>query len=224
MKSTITVVICTFNRSHLIKRTIDSVYNTGVDEILVVNEGSNDEHSQKVVELLKSYPKIKYIYDSINNGFSHSKNTGCKAATSEWVMFLDDDDYFIKNPVAFWKSTMNQHPEADIIHHSIKDIQLNKSVQYWGASAFTLEDIKEHNRIPGSSLFKRAVWESLDGFRSIPYEDWDFWLRATFAGYKVKVIPEYLFFYRFHGVSGNVTAISNHEKNLKYMLSRLDII
>ena len=55
----------------------------------------------------------------------------------------------------------------------------------------------------------------------IGYEDWDFWLRATKAVYKVVTIPEYLFFYRKHGTSMVTNAIKNHNQIKQYMLSKL---
>ena len=96
---TIGLIITTYNRTNWIKRAIDSIYNMDFDEIILVNDGSTSNHTTVIENFLLRYPKIKYIKHDYNMGLAEARNTGIRKCNSEWVTFLDDDDYYIKNPL-----------------------------------------------------------------------------------------------------------------------------
>ena len=88
----------------------------------------------------------------------------------------------------------------------------------------TFKDFVQNNQINCCSLFRKEIWETIGGYdeeMKLGYEDWDYWLRATKAGYKVITIPEYLFNYRKHGKSMVTNAIKNHDKIKQYILNKL---
>ena len=77
----------------------------------------------------------------------------------------------------------------------------------------THADFLQNNQINCCSLFRKEIWGKVGGYEErikIGLEDWQFWLKATYLGYKVATVPEYLFFYRKHGES----MISNVHRNL----------
>ena len=48
-------------------------------------------------------------------------------------------------------------------------------------------------------MFRRQCWENTGGYdeqMKTGYEDWEFWIRLTAAGWKVQVLKEYLLNYR----------------------------
>ena len=57
------------------------------DEIIVVDDGSTD-HPEKVTV---RFPEVRLIRQP-NAGLSAARNTGWRAATTEFVVFLDADD------------------------------------------------------------------------------------------------------------------------------------
>lgn len=177
---TICLIIPTYNRSKWLKRAIDSIYFVEFDEVIVVNDGSDKNHTTDIEKILDNYPKIKYIKHDSNKGLGEARNTGIKKCTSEWVTFLDDDDYYIKNPLENLKNHIIKHPEADVINYKITLKKGEKTVD-WGHAAFTLEDLVNYNRLTGSSLLKKSVWAKLKGYKNIPYEDWEFWVRVKQA-------------------------------------------
>jgi glycosyltransferase involved in cell wall biosynthesis len=84
----ISVVIPTYNRANFLSSCLQSVLNqtVRVDEIIVVDDGSND-HTQDV---LKEF-NIKCLYQK-NSGVSKARNVGICAAKNDWIAFLDSDD------------------------------------------------------------------------------------------------------------------------------------
>lgn len=92
----VSVVIPTYNRAHLICDALDSVAAQTFNdvEIIVVDDGSEDD-TATVVEAWKArtHPAIELSYHLQNNaGGNVARNTGIKAASGRYVAFLDSDD------------------------------------------------------------------------------------------------------------------------------------
>lgn len=87
----VSVVIPTFNRGWRIERAVKSVVqNDGscVNEIIVVDDGSNDGSCDKLESLDDRVTVIK----KRNTGAAHSRLVGIEAASQDLVSFLDSDD------------------------------------------------------------------------------------------------------------------------------------
>jgi len=195
LNTSISLIITTYNRSSLLKRAIDSVYNCEFDEIIVVNDGSTEEETIKIDQILNNYPRIKSIKHDKNYGLAYARNTGIRTSESVWVTFLDDDDYYIDNPVKDLKEFIIKNSKADIIHYKIRNKNVGGHIIDWGYESFTLKELVENNRLSGSSLLKKQVWETLNGYKNIPYEDWEFWIRAKECGFTFVYYPK-IFYYR----------------------------
>ncbi len=67
-------------------------YKDVVDEIIVVDTGSAD----KTVEIAESLGARVYHYEW-NNHFAEAKNYALDRAKGDWIIFLDADEYFVKD-------------------------------------------------------------------------------------------------------------------------------
>ncbi len=86
----VSIVIPTFNRAHLLKKTIDSALNQSYKcEIIVCNHGSTDE-TDKLVYSYKD--KIKYIKKIEDYGPHFCWLDGVIQATGEFIHLQYDDD------------------------------------------------------------------------------------------------------------------------------------
>lgn len=85
------VVMCTYNRSGLVGRSIGSVLAQSFEdfELIVVNDGSSDD----TAAVLDAYddPRLRPVHRE-NGGLSAARNSGIREATGRFVTFLDDDD------------------------------------------------------------------------------------------------------------------------------------
>jgi len=113
MIMTVTVVVVTYSdRFHLLNQVLDSCLDSGIKNIIVVDNASN-ENSKKQ---LKHYSemkssKINVIWNSSNLGSAKAYKQGLKKAyelNSEFIWLLDDDNKPRKGSlnklVEFWKS------------------------------------------------------------------------------------------------------------------------
>ena len=112
--TTVSVIIPTYNRAHLIGRAIQSVLNqTYKDfEIIVVDDGSTDSTEKAVREFQEQGKRIKYIRHNKNKGGSAARNTGIKAAKGEYIAFLDDDDEWLRDKIEKQVETMKNLPSG----------------------------------------------------------------------------------------------------------------
>lgn len=88
----VSAIIPTHNRAEMLKRAIRSVQLQTYShlEIIVVDDASQDKTSEVVASF--GDPRIRYIRHDTNRGGSVARNTGIRAATGEYISFLDDDD------------------------------------------------------------------------------------------------------------------------------------
>ncbi len=85
------VVIPSFNRAHLIGKTIESVINqTFTDfELIIVDDGSTDDTEAVINNYTDA--RIHYVYQE-NGERGKARNTGTQLAGGNYVFFLDSDD------------------------------------------------------------------------------------------------------------------------------------
>jgi len=88
------IIIPTFNRSHLISIAIKSVLDQTFSdwELIIVDDGSTD-NTKEIVSGFKD-ERIKYIYQK-NSERSAARNRGIEHANSGWICFLDSDDKYL---------------------------------------------------------------------------------------------------------------------------------
>jgi len=97
----VSVIIPTYKRIDLLKKSVDSVLNQTYKniEIIVVDDNEPSSYYRNETSLIlnnyiKTYENIKYIQLEKNSGGCIARNTGLQEAAGKYVNFLDDDDIF----------------------------------------------------------------------------------------------------------------------------------
>jgi glycosyltransferase involved in cell wall biosynthesis len=87
----VSVVICTYNRSALVRRALDACLRQSWPdlEVVVVDDGSVDDTRAVVAAVPDGRVRLSSIR---NGGLSNARNVGIAAARGHYVVFLDDDD------------------------------------------------------------------------------------------------------------------------------------
>lgn len=91
----VSVVVPVYNVERYLERCLDSlVYQTLKDiEIIVVNDGSTDKSEVIIQKYAKSYPKKVLAFNKPNGGLSDARNYGIGKCHSDYIGFVDSDDY-----------------------------------------------------------------------------------------------------------------------------------
>lgn len=209
----VSIIIPCYNQAHFLAEAIESALSqTFTDiEVIVVNDGSPDNTS----EVAKRY-NVRLI-EKENGGLSSTRNAGIKAAKGDYILPLDADD---KLHPEFIAKTIEYMGYYHIISTWLQTF--GNENRKWGSDV--LEPKNQHfiqkNHINCCSLMvKSAIIKAglYDENMKIGYEDWELWQRMTKMGYNVKIVPEYLFFYRKHSVSMFKNAKQRHEEIIDYM-------
>lgn len=118
MKKTygVSVVMPAYNAATTIRRAIESViYQTFCEwELIVVNDCSCDDTDQILEMYSNNYEQIHVFTNSINSGVAYSRNRGVQAAKSEWIAFLDSDDYWEVDKLEQQFLMLNTYPNMKI--------------------------------------------------------------------------------------------------------------
>jgi len=116
------VVIPTYNRAHLIGRSVNSVLPELLpgDEIIVVDDGSTDD-TERVVAAMSG--PIRYIRQQ-NAGAGPARNRGFDASVNPLVAMLDSDDEWIPGKTALQRGLMMARPD---LVYSFSDFMVKKS-------------------------------------------------------------------------------------------------
>jgi glycosyltransferase involved in cell wall biosynthesis len=187
---TASIVIPCYNQASYLGEAIESALAQTVEplEIIVVDDGSTDD----VAGVVAPYGSRVKLIRRENGGVAAARNTGIAAAKGTYIATLDADDKL--------------HPDylkrltgvGDIASAALETFGAERR-QWRGKANPTCADLVAANQIMCCSLYKREMWVKLGGYDELMrdgYEDWDFWVRATHAGYKVTSLPRTLFYYR----------------------------
>lgn len=95
----ISVIIPVHNVDKYLEQCLDSVVEQTIFkdlEIICINDASTDNSLNILNEYSKKYENIKVINFEINKGVSVARNVGIVEASSEYIAFLDSDDFIEK--------------------------------------------------------------------------------------------------------------------------------
>lgn len=107
------IITPTYKRNDLLIRTILSVLNQSYKEweMIIIND-SPDDFSYQTLGSTITDPRIHYYVNDINRGVNYSRNRALDnvAGDSDWVIFLDDDDYFAFDALEAISHLIEQNP------------------------------------------------------------------------------------------------------------------
>lgn len=109
----ISAVIPVYNGELFLSETLDSVFaqTYASIEVIVVDDGSKD-NSAEIVARYK--PAIKYFWQE-NGGPGRARNAGIRAASGDYIAFLDHDDIWLPEKLEVQAEVASRHPESGII-------------------------------------------------------------------------------------------------------------
>ena len=90
----VSVIIPVYNVEQYVEKSIQSVLNQSMKdiEIILVNDGSTDKSGEICDRYGQKEERIIVIHKE-NGGLSSARNVGVKAASGDYIGFIDSDDY-----------------------------------------------------------------------------------------------------------------------------------
>lgn len=197
MDTTLSVLICTYNRSDLLKLALESLVDgteEKPDQIIVVNGG--DERTDILVDrFIARRTKIDIkIIKTKNINLATSRNIGLPHCDGSIIAMTDDDAEVFPDWVRLMKSTHNRHPEAGAIGGEVLGTS-NKTIVEKISNVVTFprwQTERDVRTLPGVNIsYKKEAVEKV-GFQDVTLfrgEDVDYNWRIINSGYKILYDP-----------------------------------
>ncbi|MBO6112388.1 MAG: glycosyltransferase [Lachnospiraceae bacterium] len=183
----VTVVITTCKRDmsvleRALKSACDQTYEN--KEIIVVND--YPPYRERIEELLKAYPEVKFISNDVQSGACASRNAGIKASKGKYISPLDDDDEWRptkleRQMAALRDGTVMVYCTNEIV---LDDKPLKADPHRKYPEGDVEKDLLSANFVSGGPLLKTDTVNECGGydpgFESC--QDLDLWIRLAMRG------------------------------------------
>lgn len=126
----VTVIIPVYNSEKYIGRCLDSIINQSFNniDILVINDGSKDKSKDVIEEYQEKYDNIKLINQE-NMGVAKTRNNAIKLVETQYIMFMDNDDYIDKDYIESYLNKIEE-TNADIVMGGYKRVNIDKKILF----------------------------------------------------------------------------------------------
>ena len=159
----ISVIIPCYRAAATLRRAVDSAL-TGAPadlEVLLVDDGSPDDTGALCDELAAADPRVRALHRA-NGGAGAARNTGLDAAHGDWVLFLDADDAYQAQVLAFSHAVMQFRPDLPALRLGLIPVDLD--AKYSAHPQFDYGWRHVEMTVGGNMVFRRAFLLACGGF------------------------------------------------------------
>lgn len=165
----VSILIPAYNAERWVEQAVESglAQCSGAGEVIVFDDGSTDG----TLRMLRRFEGRIQVESGPNRGATFARNKLLELANSEWIQYLDADDYLLPDKVAGQLSVIKADPEIDILYGPV-------TVEWHRLSSVTtalLEIPEPHDpwaqlalwHLPqtGAPLFRRQALLDVGGWR-----------------------------------------------------------
>ncbi|VMR24758.1 glycosyl transferase family 2 protein [Streptococcus pneumoniae] len=211
----VSVIVPIYNVEKYLKYSIGGILKQSYKnlEIILVNDGSQDNSLAICEEYSKIDNRIKIISVE-NGGQGKARNIGLQHSTSDWILFLDADDYYDNNAVEYLVELAERYG-SDLVVTPLRVVR--DHIQGGNASSIKNEKILNLNKdrlieemyygrllgaTPCGKLYKREILEKWP-FPDQLFEDLAIAYKHLMSAKKVAVSNQY--YYNYYQRVGSTT-------------------
>ncbi|KAK3260739.1 hypothetical protein CYMTET_30320 [Cymbomonas tetramitiformis] len=239
----VSVVITHYNRPHLLKFAVESLrnqdYPTDRFEVVLYDDLSTDPEVFVFLDDLQPDFDARgwtILRSPVNQYLGAARNTAIKSCRGEYVLFMDDDNYAKPHEIGTFVRAMTSSG-ADILTSFVDffwgeeapDITKDRpSYIFLGGSADVgafkncfgdANSFVRKTSFEACTLLAFALAAAIGGYTTdhgVGFEDWELYANASLRGFKVDIVPEAVYCYRF--TKGSMQKSTNYYVNRKRSL------
>ena len=209
-KYKISVVIITYNRYDSLKLSLKSVLNQNrkPDEIVILDDGSEDNTIEYLMGLQKDVPYLKWKTQK-HSGIGIARREATKMASGHIIAVLDSDDIFFPEALKWYSEMFENDSNLDMIYanvarlNSIGNILRITSYRSYQSNNDYKRDIFLKPYVPLkhiSMAFKKTSYDDIGGYdhKCNIKIDIDLMLKFICENKKIKHLNEITSGYRIH--------------------------
>lgn len=106
--ATFSVIVPVYNGAKTVERCVESLVKSGGADlqVILIEDCSKDKSWEVCQRLAQKHPTVTALHNEQNRGVSHTRNRGLEAATGQYLLFCDCDDFWEEGYVATFRSVV----------------------------------------------------------------------------------------------------------------------
>ncbi|HEU5041099.1 MAG TPA: glycosyltransferase [Gemmatimonadales bacterium] len=204
----VTLCIINYNGERRLDRVLAAAARSELafEQILVVDDGSTDG---SVALLRDRHPRVRIVVQEQNQGPGAARNAGWRAATTDLVLFIDNDVTLDPGCAGALRDALARRLDALVAQPRVLYANRPDTIQYDGADCHVLglmilrhagwkaadapaETVETRSMVTCAFMVNRASWrgdEPFDTTYIFNLEDHDFGVRSRLAGHLLLAVP-----------------------------------
>lgn len=182
------VVVPTYNRAHLISKTIDSILNQTYTnfEVIIVDDGSTDNTEELILSKYKN--QVRY-FKKENAERATARNFGTQQAVGKYVLWFDSDDIMYSNHLEVVSQYIQKNNSPEVIALSFDFWNIQDEVVKTEIIPLEINpNLYKGNLLSCDAVFVRKDIALINPFNQdralSASEDYELWLRLS-CQYKI---------------------------------------
>ncbi|MDI1355012.1 MAG: glycosyltransferase family A protein [bacterium] len=181
------LIIPTYNRVHLITKTLESVRcQTFKDvEVIIIDDGSTDGTGEHINHYIQKHELRGWYYTRTNNcERGAARNTGIRMATGQFITFLDSDDLIYETHLQKAHDYLSSKEQVKVLH-SAYEIQTHNGTRkiHYKKTLLLNKQVLDGNLLSCFGMFiQKAVFDQTmfnENRKLSGSEDWLLWLKLS---------------------------------------------
>ncbi len=213
MSLKVSIITPAYNATETIAETLESILGqTSPDwESIVVDDGSTDDTAVIVQNFMKRDGRIRLIQQS-NAGEAAARNSGIRAATQDWLLFLDADDWIAPSYLERVFAELTANSQLDAVHCSSARVTKDGTIipeTRMAPVGDLFPTLARYNEFPvHACVIRKSLVDAVGGFDSSlkTCPDWDLWQRIARKGAHFGAVRDVLAFYRMRSDAASMDA------------------
>ena len=202
----VTIIVPVYNAEENIRFCLDSILNQTAKnfKVLLINDGSTDNSLKIINDYANKYPDIFKVLTQKNKGVVATRHRGIYEADTEYIMFLDNDDFIDRDYVEVHFNEIEKN-NCDIVISGYRRATLTETI--FEVHAKNSDWTKYAINAPWARIFRRSliVENNIEFLDTAIGEDTFFNLKCYIYTNKIKYIDYigYNWFYNKESVSNS---------------------
>lgn len=218
----VSVVIPVRNTERYLRQAIDSALTQTLPpaEVLVVDDGSSDGS----LAVARSFGDRVTVFEGVHGGIGATRNFGVERAAGDFLAFLDADDYWVPEKLAWQIEVLARDHDLDLAFGQVRQFY-SPDIEVPDEERDRMARSVYEGHHAGTMLVRRESFHRVGPFDPVVRvgEFLDWYARATEASVRTAVVPRVVMFRRIHdqnSVTRHRASQTDYARILKAALDR----
>ena len=128
----VSIVVPVYNVEDCLSYCVDSLRQQTYKniEIILVDDGSTDSSGEICDQYAREDDRIKVLHIE-NGGLSNARNTGVKESSTDWIVFIDSDDYYDHRAIEYLVKLRDKY-RVDLVATPVIEVRNYENSDFLG--------------------------------------------------------------------------------------------